>query len=397
MTAHLLFIGGEDHYLRIPFIRAVRDKGFKVSAAANCDPRPFELQDIEYRRFHLKRFVNPGSDWRTLQSLRRLLFDADADIVQSFDTKLGVLVPLAARVNKSVRVIRTINGRGWLYSSNSLGPLALRGLYLPLQRVAAASTSATVFQNQSDHAYFKRRRLLGRGEDIVIPGSGVEIARFRATNAHCASRAPLREELGLGDKEVVITLARVTRQKGIPTLLKAAALVHKIRPSVRFLIVGPRDSEGPFAITDAELSKHADYVIAPGPRADVPALLAMADLFVFPSEYAEGVPRALMEAALCGLPIIATDLPGCREVIRDRWNGYIVGPRRPSDLAETIIKVLQNRDEAALLAARGPDIVRQHFSLDEIVERHCRLYERLLSLGRSVDYATTAAAEIGYS
>jgi glycosyltransferase involved in cell wall biosynthesis len=396
MTAHLLFIGGEDHHLRIPFIRAVRDKGFKVSAAANCDPRAFELQDIEYRRFHLKRFVNPGSDWRTLQSLRQILIETGADIAQSFDTKLGVLVPLAARANKSVRVIRTINGRGWLYSSNSLGPLALRALYLPLQRIAAASTTATVFQNQSDHAYFKRRRLLGRSENIVIPGSGVDIARFQATSAHFASRAQLRKELRLDDKEVVITLTRVTRQKGIPALLNAAALVHKIRPSVRFLIVGPRDSEGPFAITDAELNKHADYVVAPGPRTDVPALLAMADLFVFPSEYAEGVPRALMEAALCGLPIIATDLPGCREVIRDRWNGYIVGPRRPRDLAEMIIKVLQNRDEAALLAARGPDIVRQHFSLDEIVERHCRLYERLLSLDRSADYAATAAAEMGY-
>lgn len=397
MTAHLLFIGGEDHNLRIHFIKAVRDNGFRVSAAGSCDPRLFESERIEYRRFDLKRFINPASDWRTLQSLRRLLIETRADIAQSFDTKLGVLVPLAARVNKSLRVIRTINGRGWLYSSNSLAPLVLRGLYLPLQRAAAASATATVFQNQSDQAYFKRRRLLGRGEDILIPGSGVDIARFQASGARCASRRQLREELGLGDKEVVITVTRMTRQKGIPTLLSAAALVHKARPSVRFLIVGPRDSEGPFAITDTELSKHAGYVIAPGPRADVPALLAMADLFVFPSEYAEGVPRALMEAALCGLPIIATDLPGCREVIRDGWNGHIVGPRRPRDLAEKIIHVLQNRDAAALLAARGPGIIRQYFSLDEIVERHCRLYERLLSFDRGTDCKAAAAAGMGYS
>ena len=96
----------------------------------------------------------------------------------------------------------------------------------------------------------------------------------------------------------------MTREKGVLDLLKAAELVHRVRPSVRILIVGPRQGEGPFAVTDAELAPYSEYVIATGSRRDVPSLLAMSDVFAFPSDYGEGVPRAVMEAALCGMPIV---------------------------------------------------------------------------------------------
>ncbi|HZV03586.1 MAG TPA: glycosyltransferase family 4 protein [Gemmataceae bacterium] len=394
MKAHLLFIGGEDHHLRIPFILALRDKGYRVSAAASGDLRPFQLAGIEFRRFHFSRFVDPLSDWRALQALRLLLRAADVDIAHAFDTKPGLLAPFAGRADRAISVIRTINGRGWLYSSTSLGALALRALYRPLQRFAATCAAATVFQNQADQAFFERNRLLGKGESVLIPGSGIDVEGFDLARARGVPRERLRQELGLTNAEVILTVARVTRQKGICTLLEAAALVHKARPSAKFLIVGPRDTEGPFAIRDTELHKHAGYVTALGPRADVPALLACADLFVFPTEYAEGLPRALMEAALCGLPIITTDLPGCREVIRDGWNGYLVRPRRPDALAEKIIQVLANSREAARLAVRGPDLIRQKFSLEEIVEQHCRLYDRQLAQ-RGKQHSAIAGAELG--
>ena len=109
----------------------------------------------------------------------------------------------------------------------------------------------------------------------------------------------------------MLTVTRLTRQKGIPTLLEAAALVREARPGVRFLLVGPRQSEGPLAIAQSELDRHSAYVTALGPRPDIPALLGLADVFAFPTEYREGVPRALLEAALAGLPIVTTRMPGC--------------------------------------------------------------------------------------
>jgi hypothetical protein len=102
----------------------------------------------------------------------------------------------------------------------------------------------------------------------------------------------------------------------------------------------------------------------------------MSDLFAFPSEYAEGVPRALMEAALCALPIVATDLPGCQEVVTDGWNGVIAPQRNASKLAETIVDLLRERERARQLAARGPGVIRAKFSLDQVVASHAKLYER---------------------
>ncbi|MGO4816692.1 glycosyltransferase, partial [Cupriavidus sp. 2MCAB6] len=121
-------------------------------------------------------------------------------------------------------------------------------------------------------------------------------------------------------------VSRLTQQKGIPTLLEAASLVRKVRPGVRFLLVGPRESEGPFAVAQDEIDRQAPHVMALGARKDVPALLALAELFVLPTEYREGIPRVLLEAGLAGLPIVTTDMPGCSDVVTHHWNGLLVPP-----------------------------------------------------------------------
>jgi glycosyltransferase involved in cell wall biosynthesis len=171
----------------------------------------------------------------------------------------------------------------------------------------------------------------------------------------------------------------MTREKGIPTLLKAAALVHRAHPDVRFLLVGPRESEGPHAITQAEVDQHAPYVVATGPRSDIPALLRLADVFAFPTEFREGVPRVLLEAALAALPIVSTNMPGCCEVIRDGWSGLLVPPHAPDRLAAAIIDLLRDRRTAGIMAGHLEQLVAQKFSLRTIVARHVALYGQLLA------------------
>jgi glycosyltransferase involved in cell wall biosynthesis len=178
--------------------------------------------------------------------------------------------------------------------------------------------------------------------------------------------------------EVVITVTRMTRQKGIPTLLRAAALVHQARPGVRFLLVGPRESEGPLAITQDEIDEHAPYVMAIGPRSDIPALLRVADVFAFPTEYREGLPRALLEAALAGLPIVTTNIPGCCDVIRDGWNGFLVPPRAPDVLAAKILDMLRDRQTGRIMGGRAAELARREFGLRTIVARQAALYRELI-------------------
>ncbi len=377
MRSHLLCIGGEDHSFRIPFLLALRDKGFRISTAGTGNPIPFERAGLDYHPFHFARFVDPLSDWAALKAISKLIADVRPALVQCFDTKLNLLVPFAARGFRDVKVVSTINGLGWLYSSSSPMALGLRPVYRALQRLADRWTAVTVFQNRDDQAFFMRHRMVGRGGNVVIPGSGIDIERFERAGATGPSPAELREALGLGASEVVVTVTRMTRQKGIPTLLEAAALVHQQRPGVRFLLVGPRESEGPFAVTQAEIERHAPYVLAVGSRSDVPALLGLADVFAFPTEYFEGVPRALLEAAVAGRPIVTTRMPGCTDVIRDGWNGFLVPPRDPRLMAERILDLLRDREAAAAMGVRAAHLVKTEFNLKITVARYAAVYEDL--------------------
>ncbi len=378
LSPHLLYIGGEDHHLRIPAMLALCDRGFRVTAAGTGDPAPFVQAGIDYRRFHFERFINPLADWAAVKSIGKILVEVRPYLAQSFDTKPSIFLPLAARSTPGIQVIRTINGLAFLYSSRSPIALMLRPVHRTLHRFAARSTAMTVFQNRDDQSFFERHALIGRGLSRLIPGSGIDVGRFERAVAAGPSPAEIRRTLAVENCEIVITVTRLTRQKGIPALLEAAALVHKVRPTVRFLLVGPRESEGPLAVTQEEIDRHAPYVVAVGPRSDVPSLLKASDVFAFPTEYREGVPRVLLEAALARLPIVTTSMPGCNDVVRDGWSGFLVPPRAPRLLASRILDVLDNQAAADLMSARAAELVKREFGLDLTMARYVAAYNELL-------------------
>ena len=244
MPVHVLFVGGVDFDLRIPFILAMRERGFRVSVASSGDPAPFRRNGLDFVSFPFDRYMTPLSDMRAIRRLRRILEELQPDIAQGFDTKPCLMLPLAVG-HGPVRTVRTICGRAWVYSSRSPIALAARPAYRMLHRAASTRTAATVFEINSDRDFFVRARMAGRN-GLVIPagGGGIDVVGFERALAEATSPEALKEELGLSGAEIVITVTRVTRQKGIGTLLKAARAVHEQRPGVRFLLVGPRDSEG---------------------------------------------------------------------------------------------------------------------------------------------------------
>ena len=248
MSPHLLYVGGEDHHLRIPFMLAMRECGFQATAAGSGDSTPFRRAGIDFRPFKFNRYMSPFADWTAIKALSTMLRELQPDLAQSFDTKPNLLLPLAARAVGHPAIVRTITGVGWVYSSHSALALLARPVLRALNRAAAQSTAATVFEIHDDQVFFDSHHMTGKN-GLVIPagGGGIDLEGFRRALVERPPATQLREELGLGTSPVVITVTRMTRGKGIPTLLKAAALVHLARPDVRFLLVGPRESEGPLA------------------------------------------------------------------------------------------------------------------------------------------------------
>jgi glycosyltransferase involved in cell wall biosynthesis len=382
VTPHLLCIGGNDHGLRVPFLLALRDRGFRVSAAGTGDSAPFVHAGIDYYRFHYDRSFNIWTDIAAFNALSKLISELRPDLVQSFDTKPNWLAPLAAR-RAGIPSVRTINGLALVYSSRSLRARLFRPVWRGMHRLVAQSTAKSVFQNRDDEEFFRRHNLIGKAGSRLIPGSGVDVERFRSDAVAGHSKQDLRHKLGLAASEVVITVSRMTREKGIPTLLNAAALVHAERPGVRFLLVGPRNSEGAAAVSQAEISRHAPYVVYLGQRSDIARLLSLADVFAFPTEYREGVPRVLLEAAAAGLPIVTTNMPGCRDVVRHGLTGFIVPTAEPQIVANCLLGLLNNKEEARAMGARAMTFIQENFSLSLIVDKYAALYHEVMA--RSVD------------
>jgi len=378
MNPYLLLIGGENHNLRIPFILKLKEMGFRATAVGTGAPEPFAEAKVDYYPFEFDRFVNPLADLGTIRALSKLIADLKPDVIQTFDTKPNVLVPFAANMVGTLQVVRTINGLGWVYSSRSLSALALRPIFRALHKLTSPWTALTVFQNRDDQEFFEQRNIVGRGGNQLIPGSGVDIEQFEQSVPEGSVVTELRQTLGLADSEVVITVTRLARVKGIPALLEAAALVHERRKNVRFLLIGSRQSEGKLAVTQAEIDRHAPYVMAIGPRSDVPALLSLADVFAFPTELREGVPRVLLEAAIAGLPIVTTTMPGCVDIVQDGVSGFLVPPGKPKVLADRIVNLLWDRQNAKAMAARARMLVKEQFSLKITADRYAAAYRELV-------------------
>lgn len=376
MLPHVLCVGGEDHSLRIRFIGELRDRGFRVTAASTTDGAAFSSAGLPHRTYHFNRFDSHGADLFAIVQLKKLIAEVRPDIIQTFDTKPNLLAPLAVR--GATPVVRTINGMGWVFSSDCMRARVLRPAYCALQWGVSRWTAATVFQNRDDRTYFERHRLLGVSRSHLIRSSGIDVSAFERVRARGPSPAALREQLGLGKAAIVMTVSRLTQQKGIPTLMEAVSIVKEVRPDVRFLLVGPRESEGPFAIDQAVIDRQAPQVIALGARPDVPALLDISDLFVLPTEYREGIPRALLEAGLAGLPIVTTRMPGCSDVVTDSWNGYLVPPRDPRALAGRILDLLGDRRGAKTMGLRSVEFVRREFELGGVVDQYIDLYRQIL-------------------
>ncbi|WP_442755761.1 glycosyltransferase family 4 protein [Methylocystis sp. JAN1] len=378
MSNRILLIGGTDHNLRMSFFLGLKERGFEPVLASSGNPQPFAEAGLEHHSFDFHRFVDPLKDWRAVQSLRALLKKVQPDIVESFDTKLNLLVAFANMGEPRFPLIRTINGLGWLYASNSVAARILRPVYRGLHRFASSAVSRTLFENQEDKAYFEQTGLADPKTTRWVPGAGVDVEGFMNSFRNGPASEETRRQLGLEGREILVTVTRLTREKGILTLLKAAEIVHRSRPNVCFLLVGPRESEGPMAIPAEEIENRADFVVATGWRDDVPSLLKASDLCVFPTEYREGVPRAVMEAAIAELPIVTTDVPGCRDVVRDGSSGYLATPGDYQGLARKIMLALDEPRKAKAMALRASALVKEKYALDVALDSYVAVYRELL-------------------
>ncbi len=343
----LLLFANTDWYLfnfRRSLASALRDAGHEVLLLSPPGPHVEQLRalGLEWREAPMdRRSLNPLREAALLLWIYRLLRAERPDVIHSFTIKCVVYGALAGRL-AGVSRVNAVAGMGHVFTSDSLKARLLRPLVRFLMRAALGGGSARlVLQNPDDINLFLRAGLASQARVRLIPGSGVNSARFR----------PPATPSGPGEPPLVLVASRLLWDKGIREFVDAARALKAQGRNVRFALAGTPDPGNPTAVPEETLIAWRDSGVVEwlGYVADMPALFARTDIVVLPS-YREGLPKGLIEAAACARPLVATDVPGCRDVITHGVDGLLVPAGKSEPLARAIAQLL---DDPALARRLG--------------------------------------------
>lgn len=354
---------------RLPLARAARDAGAEVvvlAADTGCGPR-IRAEGLEFVPLPIsRRGLNAVSEAAAVLALVRHYRRLRPDLVHHVTIKPVLYGSLAARAVGVPAVVNAISGLGYVFTSDDRSRLLRRVVNRVYRAALGNPRSRTILQNSDDLAMFVDRGLLRPEQALVIRGSGVDCSAFR----------PTPEPAG---DPVVMLPSRMLWDKGVGSFVEAARLLRERGARARFALVGASDDGNPTAVPQAQLEAWRDEGVVEwwGARDDMPAALAAASVVVLPSRR-EGLPKVLLEAAACARPMVATDVPGCREVVRPGVNGLLVPPDDGPALAEAVGRLLDapalRRDFGA--AARA--MAEREFAEEIVVARTMELYAGLL-------------------
>jgi mannose/cellobiose epimerase-like protein (N-acyl-D-glucosamine 2-epimerase family)/glycosyltransferase involved in cell wall biosynthesis len=367
----VIYLVTEDWYFvshRLPMARAARDAGFEVHVATRVDRHAaaikregFHLHPISWRRGSL----DPRDLVRVVREVRALYRRIEPDLAHHVALPATVVGSLAA-TGLPMHCLNAMTGLGTAFTSDTAKLRLTRAALTPLlRRLLRRARSAVLVQNADDRAMMQG---LGIAPDRIalIPGSGVDTAALR----------PAPEPMG---PVTIAFVGRLVASKGIRTLLAAHATLARRGRDIRLVVAGLPDPANPGSLSPQEI---AAWTAQPNVRhlgfvQDIAALWATAHIAILPS-HREGLPLSLLEAAACGRPLIATDVPGCRAIVRNDVNGFLVPLDDVEALAAAIERLAENRDLRQRFGRASRELVEKEFSAARIGRDVVSLYRGLL-------------------
>lgn len=347
------------------------DTGRRVSVATRCsakidelnlDGEPFELIHLPFRR----SLKNPLIDIYLCLLIPWLLRRRSPRICHAIAMKPILLTFLAVKVNPGIKFVHSFAGMGYLFTSkdkkaNVFKPIA----EFLLRNILGAPNSWVIVQNADDEKLLIERKL-ARAEKIrLIPGSGIDTVTF----------SPARDGHGRVKCKTVIIVARLVREKGIEEFVYAARTIKARGYDTRFALVGEIDLDNPGSFNRIKVQGWVNdgYVEWWGHHTNMVEVYQRADIVCLPS-YREGLPKVLLEAAACGKPMVASDVPGCRDICIDGQTGILVPAKNETALADAIIQLLENEDLAKRYGNNARALVVEKMSLSKIVKEFDDFY-----------------------
>jgi glycosyltransferase involved in cell wall biosynthesis len=360
-----------------PQLRAFADAGYEVIGASAPGPHVEELESWGIRHeplAHATRSMNPRADAQALFELRALFKRITPDLVHTHNPKPGLYGRLAARWAGVPAVVNTIHG---LYALPE-DPPAKRAIVYSLERMAAACSDAELLQNVEDVDVLRKLRV---PEDrIHVLGNGIDLRRFDPDRVDPQRTAALRASFGAGPEDVVCgVVGRLVWEKGYREVFDAAARLRSIAPNVRVVVVGPSEPSKEDAVSEVDIARaeRDGGIHFLGMRDDLEAIYPAMDVNLLAS-YREGFPRAAMEAAAMGKPLVVTDVRGCRQVVDDGVTGRLVPVRDATALADAVADLARDPAARAAMGAAGREKALREFDDRTSVAITLGVYEQLL-------------------
>lgn len=351
-------------------VAAARD-GFDVVVVTHVTEHREKIEAAGLKVIHLaldRKSVNPILAFVALFRLWKILRRERPSLVHNVALKPIILGSLAARLTGKVPIVNAVVGGGFLFSSNGLVARSLRlPIGLVLKLLLNPSKSRVVFENNDDLKSFVSLGYVEARDAVLIRGAGVDFARYSQNDV--AADIPL-----------IVLPARLLWDKGISEFVEAARLLKRDGVTARFVVVGGSDPGNRASIDEETLRRWREEAAVEfwGFRSDMPAVLAKAAVVCLPS-YREGLPKALLEGMAAGLPCVTTDVPGCREAVRDGVNGILVSPRDVPSLASALLRLIVDQATRQVMGTRGRAMAAQQFSTEIVQYETVKLYSSLVT------------------
>ncbi len=379
----ILYIVNEAYFFlshRLAVARTAVAEGFEVHVAAPEDhvwaPAGFSVEAIEEAGFHYhpialsRRGTRPLEELATFLAIWRLLRSLRPDLVHTLTIKPVLYGGIAARLAGVRGLVNAVTGLGQIFGAKGWRAAMLR---LAVSRLYGWSlghgNARLIVQNPDDGDILVRLGAVKAEGVELIRGSGVDLAQF------AFSPDP-------GGEPVFVLPARLIWDKGIQEFVDAAALLRQRGVTARFALIGDTHPSNPRAVPEATLRGFAAEGVEWWGRCDdMPAIFASVHAVVLPSNYREGVPKVLIEAAASGRPIVATDNPGCREIARHEENALLVPPRDAAALAAALARLAKDPALRRRLGQGGRRIAEAEFDENQVAARTLEIYRRLLLPG----------------
>lgn len=355
------------YLFRLPIMIALVEKGYKVYAICPRGEKfdEFSKYGIEALEYKIKRqSLNPFKEIGTIRNIYKVIKPLNLDILQNFTAKPNIYGSIAGHLAKITLIVNAVTGLGSFYIEENKKAKAIKKIMNSLYKEANKKANYCIFQNSDDMSYFINNRLVSKDKAILIKSSGIDTEIFKPVKISGVENFNKKKSIK------VLMIARAIWHKGIKEYYEAAKILEN--ENIKFVFIGDTD-DGNISCASKDFLKKGNVEWL-GHRNDIKEQIALCDIFVLPS-YREGVPRTLLEASSMGKPIVTTDAVGCKEVVDNGINGFLVPVKDSKSLADRINFLAHNYELREKMGNESRLKAKKEFDIKVIIQKYLEIYD----------------------